>query len=124
MLRIAWDRTCNSVRRSLSRGMRSMKIQPAALAMAMAMVACTLRSDTPAGTGDNSTGVEAAQPGGSGVSPGGGATASCSDVAPCGGNVVGSWTVASACLSVSGSLDVSGFGLGCATVSVTGSLQV
>jgi hypothetical protein len=52
------------------------------------------------------------------------ATASCSDVAPCGGSVIGSWTVASACLSVSGSLDVSGFGLGCATVSVTGSLQV
>lgn len=101
-----------------------MKIQPAALAMAIGMVACTLRSDSPAGSDENGTTVERAQPGSAPSNPASGATASCSDVAPCGGSVVGSWTVASACLSVSGSLDVSGFGLGCATVSVTGSLQV
>jgi hypothetical protein len=97
-----------------------MKIQSAAWALAIGMVACTLRSDTPAGTDDNTMTVETAQPAGAGSE----ATASCSDVAPCGGNVIGSWTVASSCLSVSGSLDVSGFGLGCTTVSVTGSLQV
>jgi len=54
----------------------------------------------------------------------GSVVASCSDVAACGGNVIGTWTVGSSCLAVSGNLDVSGFGLGCTSMPVTGSLQV
>jgi len=49
---------------------------------------------------------------------------SCPDVSPCGGSAVGTWTVMSSCLRVTGSLNIAGFGLGCTSVSVTGSLQV
>jgi len=38
--------------------------------------------------------------------------------------VVGTWTVAASCLEVSGEVDVAGFGLGCSSAPVTGSLQV
>lgn len=48
----------------------------------------------------------------------------CSNVTACGGSVVGTWTVASSCLTVSGSLDTGSIGLGCASSPVTGSLHV
>jgi len=54
----------------------------------------------------------------------GGTPGSCTDVAACGGDVQGTWTVSSSCLDLSGELDVSGFGLGCTSVPVTGSLHV
>jgi hypothetical protein len=54
----------------------------------------------------------------------GGGEASCSDVTPCGGDVVGSWGVTSSCLTVSGVLDVSGVGLSCSSVPIAGVLQV
>ena len=38
--------------------------------------------------------------------------------------MVGTWTVTSSCLKVSGQVDLSMFGLGCASAPVTGSLQV
>ena len=43
---------------------------------------------------------------------------------PCGGSVVGTWTVASSCLALSGDMDVVFASLGCMTVPVTGSLHV
>lgn len=43
---------------------------------------------------------------------------------PCGGNVVGTWSVTSSCLSVSSPLDVSSTGTGCTSAPVTGSLRV
>ena len=49
---------------------------------------------------------------------------SCSNVVPCGGDVVGTWTVTSSCLSVSGQLDMSMLGMSCASAPVVGSLQV
>src|SRR2546423_1465035 len=56
---------------------------------------------------------------------GGSTGASCSDgVTPCGGDVVGTWTVASSCLKGTGGLDLGLFGAGCATAPVTGSLRV
>jgi hypothetical protein len=73
-------------------------------------------------TGGVSTGQ-----GGSGASVsggGGGGAVSCTDAAPCGGDVVGTWNATESCVQVSGDLDVSNFGLGCSTVTVTGSLQV
>ena len=59
--------------------------------------------------------------GGSGA---GGAAAACSNVVPCGGSVVGSWSVTSSCLTVSGQLDLTLAGLNCAPAPITGSLQV
>jgi hypothetical protein len=50
--------------------------------------------------------------------------ASCSDVEPCGGEVVGTWAVMSSCLAVTGESDASGLGIGCSSVAVSGSLQV
>jgi len=49
---------------------------------------------------------------------------SCSNVTPCGGNVVGTWTVASSCLTVGGGLDLTMLGIGCTFAPVAGSLQV
>ena len=54
----------------------------------------------------------------------GGAPASCDDVIPCGGDVVGTWTVTSSCLIVTGDLDVSLIGMSCPSLPVTGFLQV
>lgn len=51
-------------------------------------------------------------------------TASCENVVPCGGDVVGTWTVAASCLPVTGDADLMGFGLGCVGAPTTGDLQV
>lgn len=51
-------------------------------------------------------------------------TASCENVAPCGGDVVGTWTVGASCLPVTGNADLMGFGLGCVGAPTTGDLQV
>ncbi len=47
----------------------------------------------------------------------------CTYVTPCGGNVVGSWSVESSCLELTGNMDVSLLSLDCAAVPVTGYLQ-
>jgi len=64
--------------------------------------------------------------GGASASNGGGAgsPSACASEAPCGGDVVGVWTATSSCLSVSGELDLSLVGAGCASAAVTGSLEV
>jgi hypothetical protein len=62
-------------------------------------------------------------PGGNGGS-GGGVNASCNDVMPCGGDVVGTWTVIDSCLKVSGAVDLTDFGLGCTAAPTSGSLEV
>jgi hypothetical protein len=50
-------------------------------------------------------------------------TVSCADAKSCGGDVVGTWNVTSSCLTVSGQMDLSAFGLDCSRATVTGSLQ-
>ena len=50
--------------------------------------------------------------------------ADCAAVEPCGGDVVGTWVVAGSCLPVSGNADISGFGLGCTSAPVRGTLEV
>jgi len=123
-----------------------MKVQSVlAMAMALGMIsgACSSSgSGTPSGAGGSSTsgGASGSQSGGasgSGGSGSGGApskggssgssgacTASAS-VTPCGGVVAGTWTVTSACLSLSGQLDMQSlFALSCPTGQVTGTLQV
>ena len=62
--------------------------------------------------------------GSGGSSSTGGGAGSCPSVSPCGGDVVGTWTVTSSCLRVSGDMDLSSLGLNCTSAPVTGSLEV
>lgn len=68
----------------------------------------------------------AGQPtGGSGGAAGGGETkASCTNITACGGDAVGTWTVADSCLAISGVADIASFGLGCTEAPLTGMLSV
>jgi hypothetical protein len=69
--------------------------------------------------GSSSGGRAGASTAGSG---GSGGALNCTSVTACGGNVVGSWTVVSSCLKLSGQMDVERLSLGCASVPVNGSL--
>jgi hypothetical protein len=71
----------------------------------------------PAGSGGDAAG-------GSAGSAGGGVMASCDSVTPCAGDVVGTWTVAGACVKVSGEIDLSGLGTDCQSSPVSGTLAV
>jgi len=62
--------------------------------------------------------------GGSPSSGGAGGGGLCTDVTPCGGDVLGTWTVTASCLQVSGQVDMSSLGFNCQSAPVTGSLQV
>ena len=68
--------------------------------------------------GTTATAGTAGTPAAAGTAP----AASCTSVTPCGGSVVGAWTVSSSCLKLTGDMDVSLASLGCASVPVTGSL--
>lgn len=48
----------------------------------------------------------------------------CTDVAACGGEVVGVWFASGSCLPLSGMADISAFGLGCKAVAAKGKLEV
>ncbi len=74
------------------------------------------------GTGGEATGGDAT--GGDGTSGTGGTEtvdASCDNVQPCGGDIVGTWTVAGTCVSLSGELSLTSLGVGCVGATVTGS---
>ncbi len=92
-----------------------------ALAAAMAGGGCGGSAQTGTGTGGSPGSGGSGTTGGS---TGGGGASSCPGGSTCGGSVVGSWTVMSSCLTVSGNLDVSLSSLGCKTVPATGSLHV
>ena len=85
-----------------------------------------------AGCGSGQSGVSSAAGGGTGQTGAGGQTtgagggaATCSNVNPCGGSVVGTWNVtSSSCLRLSGDMDVVSTSLGCSTVPITGTLNV
>lgn len=88
--------------------------------------------DASTGGTDSGTGGTTGDGDGSGT---GGSTeppleVSCENVAPCGGDPTGSWFATDSCLSVSGVLDVTSFGIGCTegtvsgTIDVTGNLRV
>jgi non-reducing end alpha-L-arabinofuranosidase len=80
------------------------------------------------GSGVSGSSSKAGASGGSapgGQSGSGGTTASCSNEAPCGGEVLGTWNVTSSCLTVEGQLDLSSFlGANCPSPQVVGSLKV
>ena len=106
-----------------------MTVQSAALALAMGFGlisgACSSDSASPSATGGSFNGGGTAGTSGSATSGGAGSGggASCTNVAPCGGNAIGTWTVTSSCLKVSGELDLSSLG-SCKSAPITGSLQV
>src|SRR6185369_11233588 len=79
------------------------------------LLACVLALTSTCSNSDN---------GGTGGSGGtGGVGASCTDVTPCGGSVVGTWMVSpSSCLVLAGDLDGSYLSLGCSRIPVTGTL--
>ncbi|HYP77708.1 MAG TPA: arabinofuranosidase catalytic domain-containing protein [Polyangiaceae bacterium] len=81
-------------------------------------------SNPPGGAGQSSA-AGAATTAGAANGAGGntGSGGSCASVSACGGSVVGSWTVASSCLKLSGPMDVSILSLACPTVPVTGSVS-
>ena len=70
------------------------------------------------------TGGTRASGGTGGSAIGGAGGASCANIVSCGGDVVGTWTVTSSCLRVTGEMDMSMLGLDCALAPVEGSLQV
>jgi len=102
----------------------------AAMTVGMSSAACNSTGSAQHGTGGGTSNGGASASGaiagsGDGVATGGGNGASCTSVTPCGGDVVGTWNVASSCLKVSGTLDVRDlFSFSCATGQVTGSLQL
>jgi hypothetical protein len=78
-------------------------------------------------TGGAGGGAGGQSGGSSGTAPpgtGGAGGASCPNGTPCGGDVVGTWTVTSSCLEVSGQVDLSMLGLVCTSAPVAGSLRV
>jgi hypothetical protein len=106
-----------------------MKLQSAFLATAVAMAsmigACSSSSPGPASGSGGSAGA------GSGGASGSGGALTCpsatADVNPCGGDVVGTWTVTPSCLNVSGKLDITAAGLdprSCSNATISGFLNV
>jgi hypothetical protein len=83
------------------------------------------------GSSPSAGGGAAASPAGAGATGGGGLqtgsggmAASCSNGEPCGGDVVGTWTVMSSCLALSGEIDAAPMGIPCSSLPVTGTLEV
>ena len=79
------------------------------------------------GMGGTAGGMATGGSGGSGGS--GGARpeppkAMCTDVTACGGEVAGVWFASSSCLPLTGTADISSFGLGCKMVMAMGKLEV
>jgi hypothetical protein len=78
--------------------------------------------------GGASGGESAASSGGAPAKGGSGqsssAGGSCPSATPCGGDLVGTWTVSSSCLKLSGEIEMTTFGAACKTAKVTGSFQV
>jgi hypothetical protein len=108
-----------------------MKVQSAAAAMimfGMISIGCSSGSSTPPGSGGSGSGGKTtSSSGGSsagGTSGSGGAQGSCDKVTACGGDVVGTWSVKSSCLKVSGSSDIGYLGLACTTANITGTVNV
>jgi hypothetical protein len=94
--------------------------------------ACSTSPSPGTSTDGGASGTPSADPGGrSGVGGGaggsngvGGGGGSCSKGTPCGGDIVGTWTATSSCLSVSGQLDLQLVGTGCRFAPISGSLAV
>jgi hypothetical protein len=78
---------------------------------------------TATGGGGGMTGAGGGAATGGTTGTGGGA-AVCGDVVPCGGDVTGTWTVKESCLTLGGDMDMTLFGIGCTSSSISGTLSV
>jgi hypothetical protein len=101
---------------------RSVLLALAALGPALISWGCNSGGNALPGTGGTPGTGGAVSSGG--ISGTGGLGTSCPNVTACGGNLVGTWTVTSSCLNVTGNLDLALVGAGCPSAPVTGSLQV
>ena len=99
-------------------------------AAGLSLGACSLAAPTAAGAAGLGGSANASGMGGSSVPAGGGGGrvmsegTSCSNGVPCGGDLVGTWTVTSSCLDIGGELGLSLVGTGCLSAQVAGSLHV
>lgn len=83
------------------------------------------RGGTASGGQHSSGGTGGTSGAGTGGTAGtGGGGSDCENAPACGGDVVGTWTVTSSCLELSGDADVTSIGLGCSSIPVTGYLEV
>ncbi len=89
------------------------------LALASAMATNGCGGSSGGGGGTSSGGAS-----GSGGGSGGSTQANCPAGQTCGGDLKGTWTVSSSCLTLSGNMDGFALYLGCQNVPVTGSLKV
>jgi non-reducing end alpha-L-arabinofuranosidase len=74
--------------------------------------------------GGSGSGKSTGGSGGGGQGGGAGAGGACAQATPCGGDLIGEWTVTSSCLSVSGQLDLSLASTGCDSAPITGARKV
>ncbi len=82
----------------------------------------TAAAGTAAGQATGGVGAGGTTPaGGVGAGGGGAAPASCDQAQPCGGDVVGTWTVVESCVAITGELNLTAVGVGCASATVTAS---
>jgi hypothetical protein len=75
-----------------------------------------------AGASNTAGSSNAAGNGAGGSTSGGAPAASCSNVTPCMGSVLGTWKVTSSCMKLSGDMDISLGSFGCHSAPVTGTL--
>lgn len=98
-----------------------------ALTLVVSAVASGCSSDSDPGGGTAGTGGSAtAGTGQAGTGQSGSGAVvipSCENTAPCGGNIVGTWKVASSCQKLTGDLDTSLLSLGCSSVPISGSIE-
>src|SRR4051812_39351616 len=98
-----------------------------ALVLTATAVGMACGGESTNGTGSTGNSGSGTGKGGSSGTTGGGASGTggstgdmtCSNVAACGGDIVGTWTVKSSCLKIAGDLDVSLLSLNCPTVPAT-----
>lgn len=93
--------------------------------------ATTGGAPTGGAAGSSSGGAAGGEPGGAGGMSGSGGGTSCTEAAPCGGDLTGTWTIQSCPLAVVGSVNVAGLGIDmqctegmitAGTLQITGSL--
>lgn len=88
----------------------------------------TSGSGDQAGSGGGGVGMAGSSAAGasgtSGGSAGSGAQVECTDVQPCGGDVIGAWSAGSCEITVSGMANLVPLGIGCTAAPITGTLAV
>jgi hypothetical protein len=107
------------------------KLQLPLVSLAVAMftisVGCSASSGTSGTGGKTGSGGTGTGSGGTSSGSGGSGSLRCPEVTACDGSVVGSWTVSTSCLDISGRVDPGAIGLdprSCTNVTISGSITV